>query len=293
MPFTPGSDQQPAVYGVRATGHATPSRWSAPVVTPWTPPVAGILVGRATFARPLVARRLFGDPSTFRRHYLAEGRGKYRVFNGAEYRLYRSNAGPPLETDTPFATTPTLPFEPSDLFADGTWWLSVSWFNGVIDSGFLPLGPKGETYIRLDLSGGQTTNRPPYAPESVRLEVRPAGVIRVVGLYIERGALRATQWAMTYTTDGSTPGTPPAVTPTATEAMNTSGGVAALLHDLPAQADGTTVKVRTQTRRLDGSTWLYSEGSTVLTATADTTGPAAASNGTGFGSVSGPGSEPI
>jgi len=50
-----------------------------------------------------------------------------------------------------------------------------------------------------------------------------------------------------------------------------TAGLAVLAYDLPAAADGTTVKVRLQTVR----DTTYSEDSTVKTATADATGPAA------------------
>ena len=54
-----------------------------------------------------------------------------------------------------------------------------------------------------------------------------------------------------------------------------SRGLAVLAYDLPAQGDGTTVKVRLQTRRQDNGRWTYSENSIVLTAVADAQGPSA------------------
>ena len=203
-----------------------------------------------------------------------DGRGKYRVFNAAGYRFYRSNSSPPAESDTPFATNATLPHEPSDTYADGTWYLSVSYFNGVLDSGFLPLGPHGETYLRLDLSGGEETIQPPKGPNDWRLEACAGGVVCVVGFYFESDDNRADQWAIAYTTDGSDP---PADTPDANPAVQ--GNLSVLGYDLPAQSHDTTVKVRLQTRRNDGTAgspdWVYSEGSTILTLSADAQGPAA------------------
>lgn len=204
-----------------------------------------------------------------RRHYFT-ARGKYRVFNAAVYRFYRSNTGPPAETDAPFATSASLPSTPANTYADGTWWISVSYFNGVIDSGFLPLGPNGERYVRLDIASGAVAGSPPQPPGDWRLEVRAGGVIRIVAFYFQVDSNRATDWAIAYTTNGSTPGTPPAVSPTVTVLMPTRG-LAILSYDLPAQANGTTVKVRLQTKR--SST--YSENSVVKTAIADATGPSA------------------
>ena len=200
--------------------------------------------------------------------------GLYHNFGTAEYRFYRSNTAPPVETDTPFATNASLPYTPVDLFADGIWYVSVAYYNGILTSGFLPLGPNGETYIRIEISGGVVLQTPPNPPISWELELRPAGVIRVKAFYQQTGSLRATQWAITYTTNGATPGTPPAVSPTVSAAMPSSGA-AVLEYDLPGQADGTTVKVRLQTRRNDGGTWRYSENSIVKSLVADAAGPIA------------------
>ena len=200
--------------------------------------------------------------------------GLYHNFGTAEYRFYRSNLAPPLESDTPFATNASLPYTPVDLFADGIWYVSVAYYNGILTSGFLPLGPNGETYIRIEISGGVVLQTPPNPPISWELELRPAGVIRVKAFYQQTGSLRATQWAITYTTNGSTPGAPPAVSPTVSAAMPSSGA-AVLEYDLPGQADGTTVKVRLQTRRNDGGTWRYSENSIVKSLVADAAGPMA------------------
>ena len=49
-------------------------------------------------------------------------------------------------------------------------------------------------------------------------------------------------------------------------------GMVILILDLPAQGDGTTVKVRLQTRRLDDATWRYSEDSVVKTISAAAAG---------------------
>ncbi len=213
------------------------------------------------------------DPSIFRGRFYLAARGKYRVFNAAEYRFYRSSSGPPVEGDTPFATNATLPHTPADVYGDATWYLSVSYFNGVIDSGFLPLGEGGETYLRLDISAGELTGSPPRGPLDWRLEVRASGVVRVIGVCYQADDLRADQWSIAYTVDSSTP---PEDTPDDNEAMATRG-LAVLSYDLPGQANGTTVKVRLQTRRNDGSdespSWVYSDDSEVLTATADAVGP--------------------
>lgn len=211
---------------------------------------------------------LFGQPLPvdFNQRY-AGGRGSYRIFNDAEYRLFRSNVAPPETTDTPYATATSLPTTPGDTFADGTWYISVSYFNGVLDSGFLPLNDRGETYIRLDISGGVVVERPPQGPLGWTLQQLAGGVVRIAAMYAEEGTLRADTWAIAYTTDGSTPAED---TPDVTQDID-SAGLAILEYDLPAQVDGTVIKVRLQTLR--GST--YSEGSEVQTITIDTTAASA------------------
>jgi len=196
------------------------------------------------------------------------------VFNEAAYYLYRSSSAPPAEDAAPFSVFTSLPRTPTTVFGNNTWWVALQYFNGVMFSGFLPIGPNGERFIRFVVTGGVQTKIPPNAPLDVRLEARAGGVIGVVAAYLQGDALRATEWAITYTTNGSTPGTPPAVSPTVTVAFATEH-LAVLDYALPAQANGTTVKVRVQTRRDDSGTFVYSENSTVLTAVADTVGPAA------------------
>lgn len=251
--------KRPSVRGPRSRVLTPP--WIAPTV----PITRAAAVGRRSPRGGPRSRLILPKRGRF---YL-DGRGLYRVFNAAEYRFYRSNSAPPEESDSPFATNATLPHEPADTYADGTWYLSVTYFNGVIESGFLPLGPRGETFLRLDIASAAETTSPPAAPLDWRLEHRPSGVIAVIAVYVDPSADRAEEWAIAYTTDGSTPA---ADTPTETIAMGT-GMLAVLDHELPAMAEGTVVKLRVQTRRNDG-TWIYSEASSVETITARADGPA-------------------
>ena len=202
--------------------------------------------------------------------YRTDARGLYRVFDAAVYRFYRSSTGPPVEGDTPFATNATLPHEPADVYGNGTWYLSVSWFNGIYDSGFLPLGAMGETYLRLDLAGGVEVVSPPAGPLHWHLQNVGSGVVQIVAVYVQAGAERAVDWGFAYTVNGSTPATD---TPDVKVTMD-AADLTALSYDLPAQGNGTTVKVRLQTRRFDDPSYTYSEDSTVETITADASGPA-------------------
>lgn len=216
-----------------------------------------------------------GDGSVYDRYYV-DARGLWRIFAAAVYRFYWSNSGPPAESDTPDETSATLAHTTTATFSGtGTWWISVSWFNGVLDSGFLPVGPHGETYLRLDLDSDVEVGQPPAGPIDWRLQAKASGVVRIWGLMVDESSDRAGEWAIAYTTDGSTPAED---TPDISQEMD-STGIATLEYDLPAQADGTTVKVRLQTRRNDGSDespdWVYSEDSVVKTLAADGAGPSA------------------
>lgn len=173
-------------------------------------------------------------------------RGLYRVFNPAVYRFYRSNSGPPAETDSPYATSATLPNQPATTFANGTWRISVSYFNGILDSGFLPIGAHGETYRTLIIAAGVLKPTPPSQPYGFRIELRPGGIVRIIATYfsVADGTNAADQWAIAYTVNGVNPG-PGA--PSATPSI--SGAVSHLSYDLPAQTAGTVVKVLLQVRR--------------------------------------------
>jgi hypothetical protein len=202
----------------------------------------------------------------------AQIRTSYHVGGTPEYRFYHSTSGPPSETDTPFATSPTLDgLSPVDVFGDGTHYVSVSWFNGAVDSGFRPIGPNGETYRKIVILGGTEELQPPKAPSEVTLEARAGGVIRVHARYVELDtagvAFRADTWAVAYTSNGSTP---PEDSPTTTQAM-TGAALEILELDIGPFFDGATIKIRVQTR----ASGKYSDGSEVLTILADAAGPAA------------------
>jgi len=226
---------------------------------------------RPTVARPKRRANSRVYLGAVRGRFTGELRGKYRIFNDAEYRLYTA-AGTAPDDDgdggTPLDTNATLPWTPTDTYAASTeHYLSLSWFNGVIDSGFRPVGSRGESHHILRLSGLVEKGPRPYGPHSWSLHNIGGGVVRIIAHYYESGTYRATSWAIGYEFGG---GTPAADAPDATQAI-ASGGIATLSYDLPAQADGTEVQVRLQTAR--GTT--YSADSTVLTITADDGDPTA------------------
>lgn len=218
-------------------------------------------------------RRLRGaspPPVGISRHYLA-GRGKWRRVAAPEYRFFRDNSAPPAIDDTPFDSNPTLPYTPADTYADGTWYISMAYFNGVFLSDFFPVGPNDETYYTLVISAGDEVANGPNAPYKTSLAPLAAGVVRACGFNrVSRGD--GTHWAVSYTVDGSTP---PADAHDYIEEI-TADLTTVFRYDLPAQSEGTTVKARIMLARNDGTegspVWFYSDAD-VLTATAIVDGP--------------------
>jgi hypothetical protein len=215
---------------------------------------------RATTPQSFVIGGRFAD-----RHY-SSARGLYRIFNATEYRFYRSSTGPPLESDSPFATSSSLPHTPADTYGDGTWYLSLSWFNGVVDSGFLPVGPNGETYLKLVIAGGVETPLPPNPPLDMRLSLLPDGDVRVHAVYAQQGALRATRWGMYYEIN------PPALSEDVDMPPIPGFGLAVLQHDIAAN-DLDVVQVWVYTERQVSAVW-YSSSELTRTITADGAAPA-------------------
>ena len=206
---------------------------------------------------------------------LASARGLYRIFNAAQYRFYWSDSAPPVAGGGPQETDTTLAHTSTATFADGTWYLSVSSFDGVLDSGFLPIGPNGQTYLTMILSGGVLQPTPPSPPANAVLNVMAGGVIQIVAHYsnVPDGTNAAANWAIAYTTDGSTPASS---SPSLTPAMAAGSTLQILQYSLPAQTGGTVVKVQLQTARaLGGGAFAYSTPGAVLAATAITAGPTA------------------
>lgn len=207
------------------------------------------------------------------------GRGLYRIFNSQEYRFYRG-ATPPVEGDSPYATASSLPSQPATVFADGTWYLSMSYFDGILDSGFLPVGPRGETYLTLTVASGSEQPQLPGAPYGVALKLLAGGIIQVVGFYgaLADGDNAATAWSIAFTTDGTSP-TPPPATPGPTDATflsMTGSALQILSYRLPAQVIGTVVKVLVQVaRQLEDDSFVYSAAGEVLSLTVNNNGPSA------------------
>jgi len=192
--------------------------------------------------------------------------------NAPGYWLFLQKDTPPVETDTPVATSETLPFTPTDeMDSNGVWYAACGYFNGYVFSGFLPVGPHGEPYYRIDVVDGEPANTPPDGPLAWHVEPRADGVLRIHAAYLQHGALRATQWSIDYDDAPATP----AQAATVAVAMP-SQGIAVLRYDLDGGfSHNDAINVRLHTRRNDGGTWVYNDTvasgalASIKTATAD------------------------
>jgi len=206
------------------------------------------------------------------------------VFNASGFRYYRKQSSVPVPgTDAVWYEHETTDLDtipevtPSDTFADGDWYMVATRYNGCIESDPYPIGPNGEQYLFMRIADGYATGDPPGGLVSAELENRAGGVVRVVAHYYTQTDA-ATWWgvaediAVNYSTDGSEPAED---SPVATVAIS-GQGLLRITYDIPAQADGTTVRACVQVRRNDNTDAdpRYSYSAAVqLTTTADATGP--------------------
>ena len=241
---------------------------------------SGVLLGAAGVRQRVLLRsaasgvRLRGQATATALQYCRSAiRSVYRVFAPPAYRFYGSKDVPPAEGSTPFATaaelpaTIQLPDVPVGMSIDGTWYVSVSYFNGVLDSGFLAIGSDGATWRRIDIQGGQQIRVPPTAPTDLAIVEIPGGGARLLGTYDDSGDLRANEWAIAYTLDGTVPAES---NPGVTLPIQESGG-ASLYFPIGTSGGTVTIRARVQVRRNDGTAdsplRVYSAGSEALSLT--------------------------
>jgi len=205
-----------------------------------------IAAGQAAHpARPIVLRCAWDDSEGGRAH--ATVRGLYRIFNAAGYRLYYEDGRTPEPgRDTVRDTNASVPWTPTFNFksADADYRVGVTYTDGINESGLV-------VPTRIEIDSGAKLPARQRKPARFWMAPDADGVVIVKAIYHKprdaNAETAATHWAIWYTTDGSDPDTGTA--PDYTETMTFAKGVARLAKSLPAQADGTTVKVAVRTRR--------------------------------------------
>jgi hypothetical protein len=176
-------------------------------------------------------------------------RGALRIYNTAEYRFYRTDDGsaPDPDSDAPYATASSLPATPAVDFADGTWNVTVTYFNGVLESSPLAIGPAGETYLTLVIDSGEETEAAPNGPITWRINEEVAagttdGTLSVIAmLYVDTDAPadEVGVWVATGASVPSGDGAPDYSTSVPSNSM----GVVSIVVPMTDYALGTTVNV--------------------------------------------------
>lgn len=278
--------------------HDTKIRWtgSGSYVQPWNETEALTLFGAYTLAAsasetfsiyPIPTRvtpqrhlRIFvsfddGDGG----RAVVELRGVHRVYTDAYYEAYQASGADPVPgVTTPVDTNATVPWTPADTFGDATHHLALCYVNRY----GLRSTPKVTSKVRI-VSGAEA-NLLPNDPDEIRVIQTAGGTTRVMVRYrrpVDSDEL-ASQIAIWYTDDGSTPGSGD---PDFTETIRwVQGGYGLMVcDDIPALGDGTTLKILAKAKA--GS--LYSPTGVSTTETISIAGPTAPPDGH-FGPPSGP-----
>jgi hypothetical protein len=233
--------------------------------------VTGVRSATSSRATRNVARR-FGPPTPAGVLSASiEAIGHFRVADpGVEgYELYRGvNAEPDL-AGAAWETFTSLPHSTASLSVGNTYRFVLRQRNryGLISENTT------STVITVAGDGTQTAT-PPSAPTDITGLALDGGVVQISAVYTPApdGDNAATTWLVYHRTNGTNPD--PATDTPAETAMVNADGLVKLTWESAAQADGTTVKVLVRTRR-DGTPDADSTNSTIVTVTAETSGPAA------------------
>lgn len=174
---------------------------------------------------------------------LSAARGVYPIENTPEYRLYRKlNEPPEPGIDAVWATSASLPVTPPDVFADGVWYVGLTWFDGYLES---PIAVQ-----RIEIDSGTEVAPRPSAPDNTWMTQTAGGVVLVEALYAagpdQAVGSAADSFALWYTVDGSAPD--PTQPADATQPVG-PGPTAAAQFSLGALADATVVRALVRMRR--------------------------------------------
>ncbi len=212
-----------------------------------------------------------GPPPVLRITVAGQIRGLHRIEDTSieGYELYRGTAGADPDFDAPpFATSATLPITTGALGTNRDDRFVTRFRNRY------NLVSKNEISFHLETDGsGLQEEILPLIVEQLAIEAWTAGTMRITGTYhyiVEPEAVRADEFALWITSDGTDPDpTDPA---TATVTMVQVDGASRLAYVTGAFSHGTTVKAIVRARRT-GPPEVDSPHAVILEAEADTQGP--------------------
>lgn len=223
--------------------------------------------------RRVVRIRISWDDGVGGRAY-SEAIALYRCRGSAQYEGFQGTTEPDPEHDAAAATGAALPLTITAAITNG------EYHHAAILRNAYGLGGGLQDIQRVTVAAGVQGTNAPDGDLDVRLEPRAGGVTRVHSRFgmPQETDRRPIEWALWYTTNGSTPGSgSPNVTATLTRARRS----AVWQYDLPAQADGTVVKVLVKVRKAGP---VYQVSGTSANLTIRTTGPLAPASGGALGS---------
>jgi hypothetical protein len=202
-----------------------------------------------------------------------EFRGAYRINQPVLYEAYTATAADPVPgVDSPFDTSPTVPWTPPDAFGD-----EDDYRLALVQVNRYGLRASPRTIVRRRIVSGVDSELLPNDPASASVAELANGFTRVVARYVRpaNSGRKATHFHVWFTTDGSTPGDgePDFEVPVRFAA---GGGGILDLRDIPQQTNGTTVKVLVKMRR---ATTVISASGLNVEKTIDTDGPSAPIDG--------------
>jgi len=168
--------------------------------------------------------------------------GLYRCRGSAQHEAFqRSGSAPDAEHDDAVASG-ALPLTLPATLSSGEYHHAVARRN--------PYGVVGgvSAVQRITVAAGVQETNAPEGDLDVRLEQRPGGVTRVHARFAipQESDRRPSEWALWYTTNGSTPGSG---SPNVTATLTRSRRGAVWQYDLPAQMHGTQVRVLVKVRK--------------------------------------------
>lgn len=206
----------------------------------------------------------------WRKKYQTQVRGRSRIFNAAQYRFYRKDGSVPVPgVDSAHATASSLPSTPAGAWADGDWYITVTYFNGVIESLPKLQPPDGTPAKFLEIASSAEVDLAPGDASEYSISAIAGAKIRAQAIYSlasDRGrGVTPTHWRLSWTGDASG---------SASIAFGTSQNEEVRLDYEISLSDGQEITLTIKTGYDPGTGFVESAG-VQATITADSAGPAA------------------